>query len=376
MDLIKCKQGDLEKIIYVANNSFATDRPIGYDFKKSMAKVYDNKAKDFSEQHFAVQKENGEFVAIAGNLIDTIKVDKNRFCISKVGTVSTLPQFRGKGCMQKLMSAIDDENNQKKVTASILTGDRNRYKNFGYDRIGLDFIYTINKNQAKWLNNDFKLTIENFNDKNFYDVYQLYIKNNNITFRSKQDFLICTNNAKFKLCTIKHNNKIIGYFVYNKYQITELCFSDNKYLQSFLFKILSEDFLEYKIENIHTKQIEIYTNIFSINLCKYLDCIADKKRIEDGLSVKVYNFKKFIKFLFLINNKKTNNICEVYQIANKKYCFNIKDGKLSINSTKNKPQYKFNNTTEFLRYITGNLFCCNVSAIFPLYFGLNIVDRF
>ena len=63
MNIRKGKNGELNKIIDTANKSFATERPVGYDFKKSVAKVYDNKNIDYSSSHFVLQDADGSFVA-------------------------------------------------------------------------------------------------------------------------------------------------------------------------------------------------------------------------------------------------------------------------------------------------------------------------
>lgn len=378
MNLRKCKRGEINKIVEVADKSFATDRPKGYTFKNSMAKIYDNKNLDYSESHFVIECDK-QIVSLAGNLLNDINVYGNIYKFSRVGTVCTLPEYRNTGCMKKLMGAIDQENIKNNVVFSMLTGSRNRYKHFGYDRAGVTCSYIFTKHQQIYLNGLFDINIKPYKSTDLDEVYKIYLLNQKFIIREKCNFEIHLNNPKYKLYTIFSNNKIVGYFSARLGEIVEIALSSTDYLESVIKNILSKDIVEYNTDSHNEKFLKVFVNLLNKQQCKVLDNIAEYKTASENVSIKVYNLAKFIEMLYLIGKNRENveNLSENYKIAKNVYKFIVNNKKVSVLKTEENYLAEFADQTSFVRYIVSPFDNCNIkSKIFPLIFDLNIADHF
>ena len=139
----KAKKGELKKIIRAANAAFIPVRNPDYDFRRTIPKIYKTKI-DYSSIHHVVEKGNN-FLSICGNLIRDIEIDGSVYKFSIVGTVSTIPSCQGSGFMKVLMHSVDNECKKEGVVFSLLTGERQRYNFFGFEKAGFEYTYSFNR---------------------------------------------------------------------------------------------------------------------------------------------------------------------------------------------------------------------------------------
>lgn len=385
MKIRRCTNGEMEKILMVADKAFSTDRYDGFTFKKSMPSIYANEKIDYSCKHFVVENENGEFVAVLGNLLDKIEANSNFYKFSRIGSVGVIKNYRNLGYMKNLMKLAEEENIKEKVIFSILTGKRNRYNNYGYERLGYGLDFVFDKNQEKYLPANFDIKICEFNEKDFNEIYTIYKKNQKFVLRNKENFLYHNNNSKNKLFVLKLDEKIIGYFDVNNSTLTEINLIDNKYLENTVRVILkSDNLVDFEINKHKDKLLHISSNILEKEKCKILEKICDYKTLTERYNIKVYNLIEFVKMLFELNDKLIKDVCENYIIGNKEYQFSVKNTKLTIiesdikNFKRNiNSNVSFKTINEFLRFSMGmSVIDVPKSFIFPLYFSLNSIDEF
>ena len=378
MELKKCQNADKQKIIDVVNKSFAPDRKEGFTIKTSVPQIYDNKNFDFSGIHFVIEDNNKQFVAVVGNLISDICINDKIYKFSRIGSVGTIPSYRGKGCMKQLMSAVNEENVEKKVVFSMLCGKRNRYKNFGYERASLSCYYTFDKDQKRYLNNIHNIFIREFNKGDLDFIYDIYKQNQKFVLRDKENFEVHLNNFKNKLYSIVENDTIVGYISVKGSTIKEINLSDNKYLESSISFALNSDIIDFDINQYNNQTIQVCASILNRNQCIEFNKIAEYKSLVEEYSFKVYDLKQFIEMLFLVNkdNKELQDFEEIYKIDDKIYKFAIKKKQLYILQIKNEEYLRsFKNNGEFISFVMGSELYNN-SKIFPLYFDLNAIDNF
>lgn len=378
MIIRKCVKNEIDKIVKVADKAFAPDRKLDFTFKTSMPRIYNNDNKDFSNIHFVAENENGDLVGVVGNLIDTIKIKDKSYKFSRIGTVGVISEERGKGYMKNLMQAVNDENVKEKIIFSVLCGKRDRYKNYGYERSGLTCYYTFDKDQAKYFKNAFEVSFRLYKNTDLTDLYNIYLEKEKFILRDKQDFEIMLNNAKVKLFTLWKNDKIIGYFALKGSSIVEINVTDEKYIESILHMILADEAtIIFNVNQYNSKTIQIVGNNLRKELCRQLDKFAEYKSLNDEISIKVYDFEKFMEMLFELNDNHLNNIKEIYKIGNKIYEFNFEDGTFNLNITNEEFLYEFPNEQSFIRFALGNdLLFDKISKLFPMAFDINIVDNF
>ncbi len=375
----KCIDGEIDKIIEVADKSFIQDRKSGFSFKKAEPQFYNNSLIDYSSCHFIAEIDN-KFIAVAGNLINTFKIDNQSFKISTVGTVGTIPECRGQGHMKNLMQMIDKDNIDKNVDLSLLNGKRNRYLNYGYERAGFTCEYIFDFQQKNYIKNNLQIKIRPYKKSDLNWIYEIYLKNVKPAIRTKDNFENLTNSGVNCLYTIFNNNEIVGYLtIKNNSIVTELACNDTKYYKNVIGYLLSSKIITPMINCYNDKCFTVKANLLQNSFCRELDKICNNKILTDSFSIKVYNLKNFITLLYYLNwsfNKK--NISESYTINDVTYTIKIDNNNISISEDKTiSPHMRFDNVPNFVRFILGNItFPSFKSQIFPLDFGINFLDQF
>ena len=376
MIIRKCVNGEISRIIKVANAAFKPDRPKGYSFRYSVPHIYNNKKTDYSNIHFVAENDKKEFVSIGGNLIQNIQLKNEEYKFSFIGTIGTIPQYRHQGLMSQIVQEINNENIDNSVVFSILSGKRNRYQNFGYEHAGFQCLYTLDKQQENYLSKNKDISVKKFKNKDLDTLYQIYTDNQKFTLRNKDNFVIYLNNHKNKLYTIFDKSTIIGYLAIKGTTITEINLINNNYLENILAYILTKNLVKYETNDHNDKYILLSVNRLNNSLIQAFDKLADSKQLIEKYSFKVYDLIRFIKMLFAVNSNTPNNIEETYKVADKTYKFEVNNKRLSITETTDKPQLKFENQADFIRFVMGNTDINNSSSIFPLFFDINICDNF
>lgn len=366
MNIRKATSKDASQIIYVANHAFEPVRYEGYDFRQTLPIVYKNK--DFIKSHW-VCEEDGKIIATAGNIIREIQLGKEFYKFSNVGTVSTLPEHQGKGCMSMMMKEIDKENIEQNVVFSILTGDRKRYNYFGYEKAGFVYKLTINK---KLLNVKEcpEISVSEYKGKNEDKIlYEIYLQNSQTNLRESEDFSLKLKSRKHKVFVIKIADEIDGYFTLDKegQSIDEIYLQDINLLESSVCSILNK---------LKKEKISFTINPFDKEYFDVLQTLAEEVTIVDEIHFKVYDLKKFLEILFELNKKikKYKNQKYIYSIDNKTYKIVIKNDSIKIKEGNYKSSKSFT-LNQFLRYVLSPNNSYEENKL-TFVFALNYVDLF
>lgn len=362
----KAKAGELDKIIDVANSAFIPVRTPDYDFRRTIPKIY-NTLRDYSDIHH-VAEVDGKLVAICGNLIRTIDVD-GEYPFSVVGTVSTRPEFQQLGLMRALMDAVDKECREKNLVFSLLTGQRQRYNFFGFEKAGFQYVFEFDDYFTKHHSSgDIKISKTLENELLFcYDLYQSFQIFN---LRDEKTFFECMGDYRAKVFSIYSKNTQIGYFVFKKGQIIELYTNNFDVLSNIVNEILlflNIDKLEFVVNPLHKQLVEAF------------DKIAQQTRLEDNLHFKVYRMDKFVEMLLKINSRitKFSDCVEVYEIDGGLIEIKIEGGCCSVGNIEKSQNVlaKFT-SAEFVRFALSNFVQSRISNIFPVVFGIDPCDMF
>ena len=366
--MINIKEGnDIQTIIEIANRSFAPIREEGFDFKEIMPKVYCH------AKLAAIHKlvfEDGVPVALAGNLPSQINTQGRQFPFTILGTVSTLPEYRNKGYMGLLINAFHKEDIQSEKVFSILTGLRDRYRHFGYEKCTTNIIYTVSeRNISKGQHHP--IFVKPFCASNRTALYDLFMSKNPIVARKEETFVDCLSTSKSHICELYNDGMLCGYYTFSERKdcIFELLLTDYSMIGEALKSIM-----QFEGKN----ELKIFVNMLDKDLIFSLDGIAENKDCVDYLHFKVYDLKQFLEMLLCLNiDKIKNKSCkEEYVVENEKLILFVDNGEFSVNSIHVAAQGMTQN--EFLRQIIGNPCSAigNTSQIFPLCFGLYEGDLF
>lgn len=166
----------------------------------------------------------------------TIDVD-GEYPFSVVGTVSTRPECQQLGFMHALMNAVDKECREKNLVFSLLTGQRQRYNFFGFEKAGFQYVFEFDDYFTKHHSSgDIKISKTLENELHFcYDLYQSFQIFN---LRDEKTFFECMGDYRAKVFSIYSKNTQIGYFVLKKGQIIELYTNNFDVLSNIVNEIL------------------------------------------------------------------------------------------------------------------------------------------
>ena len=370
MKVVKCEKGQLDLVLKTANLAFSSDRPKGFCFEKAMPYYYASENLDFSNSHFICYKEDAP-IGIAGNIIDLAYSKDKTVKFSRVGTVGVISSHRNMGVMKALMGAIDKENTDNGVVFSVLAGKRNRYKNYGYEKLSNSIVYTFDKDQVKYLL-PCSVSIRPYEPTDLETLFFIYQQCEPLRIRTKDNFInyLTTNSTLFSL---QSNGIVVGYFAVRENSIIEFNVIDANLVEGCIYSILSSDKVSFYKDEFCNQTISLCVNVLKKELIQKLDKIADKKTTFDEFCYKVYDIKAFIEFLFSINDKCIKKASESYLIDGKPYTFSVKNNVLKISDKKKRINKTFPSVQDFLRYALNE---SSGSKIFPLSISINPADDF
>ena len=86
-----------------------------------------------------ILKSQGKIAGHVGTYPLELKVGPSTVVTGAIGGVAADPQVRGRGIMSKLMNRSIEIMEEKQMPLSVLWGDRQRYRNFGYETCGVKY---------------------------------------------------------------------------------------------------------------------------------------------------------------------------------------------------------------------------------------------
>ncbi len=365
----QCKQEDMSIIINIANNAFAPERELGFDFRKIMPKVYNHA--EMAGVHYAIKNDN-EIVSLLGRLIQPITLDEQQYSFSFLGTVSTPIEHRKNGYMHELMAQIESDSESRRLTFGMLTGARRRYAEFGYVKCYTAYHFSFEEYTLKCFNHTDNIQIFECTENDTDLLFDIYKKSELLQIRTTKNMFECLKTSDSSVYIIKNNALPIGYFAFSgrKDLITELVLNDYDSLPNILRVIF--DYLK-------VPKLKIMTSTTQKKLVKHLKSFSEESALVDDLQIKVYNVVRFLEFLFALNPERLQNIeCEEsYTIDGTTYLIFVANGtyKITVDDRQSENCYTLE---QFTREILGdaNNELCISSRIFPLNFGLTIPDSF
>ena len=364
----KAQKGELNKIINIINTAFIPVRFNGYDIRNSVTRIYQS-IYDYSENYCVIEEDN-VMVATAGNMFSETVVSGKKYPFSIVGSVSTLPSMQNKGCMKEMINFINNENLDKKVVFSMLTGLRHRYNHFGYEKAGFKFMFEIDKQFAKFQNSNPEISIKKFNETNLDSIYEIFLNNNPFIIRKKEEFIVTLKMSFSEIFVVKQNNNIVGYFTYSelKNKINEIVLQDYSKLPFVIKQI---------IENFNLDTIKIFSSPFNKNLFNELDKISEFKYIYDELHFKVYDMKRFLEMAISMNLtvKNIQNLNKIIKIEDEIFEIEIKNNKVNIEQVNKNFEKEFTKK-DFLRYAFSINSVFDNDNLFPLFLDFENCDLF
>ena len=358
---------DYTEIIEYLNNVFSETNGREMNFKKSFPRVFKELDENMS-WHYAV-KENGKICGTAASYPLTYSVGEEVLHLAACGNVAVSSDYRNQGIMQLLMNQLVKELPEKGFDIAYLHGYRTRYRTFGFERCGVEYIFQFNK--PKQFENKFSFSDLREESSDTIDFIQSVARNQKSGILRKNEDLIDALCAQMRTpYVIKNkNNEIVGSFSasINNKQITELCLTDsnlfNQVIQSFLVSFnLDQVFM-----GIPAFEYEFVTSAMEL---------ADRYQIVQPGNFLILNFEKIVR-TFLKAKSKYTYLAEGTMIIDSeifgKWKISYFDGTVTVEKTEEPAQIVFPGYTVY-PFIFGTASPINVdksiavlaSSWFPL----------
>lgn len=146
-----------DAIIALGNLAFTNDTDSG-SFEKLLPKLY-GEGVNTARYHY-VARADGKLVGMICAFPSEFSVLGRKISFCSIGTVSTHPDYRGKGIMQELFRIAVADMKRNGMVFSTLGGQRQRYEHFGYEPCGVQMNFHITrKNLSGLVNGAGRLTV-------------------------------------------------------------------------------------------------------------------------------------------------------------------------------------------------------------------------
>lgn len=215
-----------------------------HDFRQLLPKLYEKGQEEKSIHYLAL--ENEEIKACVCVLPITLCCENKTITCATVGSVSVHPYSRGKGYMRKLTHIAIEDMKKSNISMSTLSGLRNRYQYYGYEKGGFVFQYCFTPDNFRHCREKFpkrKITLCQIQDTENPLLTEIQaIQENQILFAKKNpsDFLAIMKSWNAKLYSILENQMCKGYVALQGNQILEMRLTDKALLFASLEECLKE----------------------------------------------------------------------------------------------------------------------------------------
>lgn len=272
-----------------------------HDFRQLLPKLYEKGQEEKSIHYLAL--ENEEIKACVCVLPITLCCENKTITCATVGSVSVHPYSRGKGYMRKLMHIAIEDMKKSNISMSTLSGLRNRYQYYGYEKGGFVFQYCFTPDNFRHCREKFpkrKITLCQIQDTENPLLTEIQaIQENQILFAKKNpsDFLAIMKSWNAKLYGILENQMCKGYVALQGNQILEMRLTDKALLFASLEECLKE-----------SGSKELFLRILPYDTYLLKECIQLFESFTIALddNYMIFDYPKVLDFFLNVKSKYTS----------------------------------------------------------------------
>lgn len=145
MKIERAKKADYAEMMDFLHRCFRSVVPEHDRFETLFPDLY-IQSTDSMEKNYVIRA-GGKIVSMAGLFPLDVKLGDIRLRVAGVGGVCTAPEHRGKGGMTALMTYVRERIASEGYPMAWLSGERDRYLRFGWEKAGTDFVVRVLKLQ-------------------------------------------------------------------------------------------------------------------------------------------------------------------------------------------------------------------------------------
>lgn len=230
------------------------------------------------ENHFII-KHGSDLVSHVGVYPMTAVMDNCKVKVGGIGDVATDPACRGNGCMGNLLNFSMEKMREAGIPLSILWGDTNRYRHYGWERFGRDMIFYLNQRSVKGLNPGIGFSIRGYDKtkKDLDKIISLHEKEPLRIARSRKDYERILNKPYVQVW-LGEENSASAYMILRDKEVVELGGET-----STILKMLSFILNNHPIDNLKLhlpfRENELLDKMYKISSGWELACLGMSKRL-------------------------------------------------------------------------------------------------
>ena len=143
LELVRLKKEDFHELVNLLNTVFTAQNGQNMDFEAIFPRIF--VPEDEAMRWHLGAKIDGKLCGVAASYPLTYRVGGTELKLSCGGNVAVDASLRGQGIMQSILNQLDAEDKTAGFDIAYLHGDRFRYRNFGYERCGVEYAFTLTR---------------------------------------------------------------------------------------------------------------------------------------------------------------------------------------------------------------------------------------
>lgn len=214
LKLERLKKEDFHDTLNLLNTVFSAHNGKEMDFATMFPRIF--VAEDKTMGWHIGAKIDGKLCGVAASYPLTYRVGGTDLSLSAGGNVAVDASVRGKGIMQSILNQFDKEDREDGFDICYLHGDRFRYRNFGYERCGVEYSFTLTRQMfgKDAPKRDFEyVDLRCAKEEFIREVFDFYNKQSVCLIRDYADFMpSLKTKGRLPLAVLSEGKEIIAYF--------------------------------------------------------------------------------------------------------------------------------------------------------------------
>lgn len=281
---------DYNELLRFENKVFKTS------FTKIMPKLYRDKEK-CTESHIVI-KDNGKIIAALAFYDTKLLLGDIEIKALGIGSVAVDKKYRGRGLMRTLLEEADKIAAEKGAEVAVLSGYRQRYSRFGFERGGIHHTFTLSNYFINHFRSKKKLKFQDpFSSADLLQkCAKLYNSEINRWERKETEFSDIISTWNLDSYAVFDEHRLLGFLISERDEIKDIYLSNPVDVAEVLYAFAKSK---------HRWTLHVKVTDFQKELIRELSGISDEHRISEDASYKIYDYKAFIEKMFAYKAKQT-----------------------------------------------------------------------
>ena len=281
---------DYNELLRFENKVFKTS------FTKIMPKLYRDKEK-CTESHILI-KDNGKIIAALAFYDTKLLLGDIEIKALGIGSVAVDKKYRGRGLMRTLLEEADKIAAEKGAEVAVLSGYRQRYSRFEFERGGIHHTFTLSNYFINHFRSKKKLKFQDpFSSADLLQkCAKLYNSEINRWERKETEFSDIISTWNLDSYAVFDEHRLLGFLISERDEIKDIYLSNPADVAEVLYAFAKSK---------HRWTLHVKVTDFQKELIRELSGISDEHRISEDASYKIYDYKAFIEKMFAYKAKQT-----------------------------------------------------------------------